>query len=60
MPSGILLYYAGSSSPELCDNLEEWDGVGGPRGKGHVHAYGWFMLMYGRNQHTIIKQFSSN
>ena len=40
MPSGILLYYAGSSSPELCDDLEEWDGVGGSKGRGHVHAYG--------------------
>ena len=34
------LYYAGSSSPKLCDDLEEWDGVGGSRGRGHVHAYG--------------------
>ena len=38
--SGILLYYSGSSSPGLCDILEEWDGVGGSRGRGHMHAYG--------------------
>ena len=29
--SGNLLYDAESSSQVLCDNLEEWDGVGGRR-----------------------------
>ena len=27
--NGYLLYDAGSSTRVLCDNLEEWDGVGG-------------------------------
>ena len=36
---GILLFYAGSSGPELCDNVEEWDGMGGSRGRGHMHVY---------------------
>ena len=26
----------------------------------HVHTYGWFMLMYGKNQNNILKQLSSN
>ena len=30
------------------------------RWRGHVHTYGWFMLMCGRNQHTIVKQLSSD
>ena len=25
-----------------------------------MYAYGWFMLLYGRNQHNIVKQLSSN
>ena len=24
------------------------------------YTYGWFMLIYGRNQHNIVKQLSSN
>ena len=31
---------------------------GGWRGRGHVFTYGWFMLMYGRNQHNIAKLLS--
>ena len=32
-----------------------WSGrwEGGSRGTGHMYIYGWFMLMYGRNQHNI-------
>ena len=39
-----------------------WGGrwEGGSRGRGHMYTYGWFMLMYGRNQHNIVKQLSSN
>ena len=47
----------------LCDNLEGWDGVGGGREvleEGGVYTYGWFMLMYGRNQHNTVKQLASN
>jgi len=29
--SGNLLYYAGSSNPVLCANIEGWDGVGDGR-----------------------------
>ena len=28
------------------------------RGKGYLYIYGWFMLMYGRNQHDIVKKLS--
>ena len=41
----------------LYDNLERWDEVGSREGRfkregTHVYTYGWFMLMYGRNQHN--------
>ena len=42
----------------LCDSLEEWEG--GLRRRGLMYTYGWFMLIYGRNQHSIVKQLSSN
>ena len=32
----------------------------GLRGRGHMCTYVWFMLMYGRHQHNIVKQLSSN
>ena len=43
----------------LCDNLGVgWGGrwEGGSRGRGHMYTYGWSMLLYGRNQHNIVKQ----
>ena len=33
--------------------------MGGLRGKGCIYIQGRFMLMYGRNQHNIVKQLSS-
>lgn len=33
---------------------------GGSRGRGHVLTYGRFMLMCGKNQHSIVKQLASN
>ena len=27
---------------------------------GAMYTYGWFMLMYGRNQHNTVKQLASN
>ena len=61
--SGNLLYDAESSDLVLCGNLGgrmvwEWEEVS--RGREHVYAYGSFRLMYGRNQHGIVKQLSSN
>ena len=40
----------------LCDNLEGWDGVGGGREvqeRGDMCLPGCFMLMYGRNWHSM-------
>ena len=49
--------------PGLCYNLEGWDGVGGG-GKvqegGDMYTYGWFMWMFGGNQHNSVKQLSFN
>ena len=42
----------------LCDNLEGCDGMEGGR-EGHQGG-DICMLMYGRNQHNIVKQLSSN
>ena len=47
-------------TPGLCNNLEKCDGEGGSRGRGHRYTYGWFMLMFGRNQHNTIKQLFFN
>ena len=49
----------------LCDNLEGWNGEGDGREvqNGEVvcmYTCDWFLLMYGRNQHNIVKQLSSN
>ena len=40
----------------------EWEGrwEGSLRVRGNLHPYGWFMLMYGRNHHNIVKQLSSD
>ena len=34
--------------------------MGGSGGRGHVYTYSWFMLMYGRNQHNIVKELASS
>ena len=50
--------------PGLCDDLE-WR-RGGEEGeasswrRGHMHAYDWFMLMDGRDQHSTVRQLSLN
>ena len=36
----------------------KWEG--GSKGRGHIYIYGLFALMYGRNQHNIVKQLSFN
>ena len=35
-----------------------WDG--GSRRKGHMYTYGWFILMYDKNQTNIVKKLSFN
>ena len=58
--NGNLLSDSKNSTRRLWYNLEGWDGAGDPRGRGYTYTYGWFMLIYGRNQHNIVKQSSSN
>ena len=55
-------------------NFNAWNRVpkastlGQPRGirlgasgwGGHMYTHGWFMLMYGENHHSVVKQLSSN
>ena len=53
-----MLYDTASSNQVVCDNIDGLDGLGD--GKGHMYTYGWFMLLYGRNQHSIVKQLSYN
>ena len=38
---------------------EYWSGLPLPS-PGYMYTYGWFTLMYGRNQHNSIKQLSPN
>ena len=49
---------------EFYNNLEGWDGEESgreiPKGGDLKYTYGWFMLMFGRNQHNSIKQLSFN
>ena len=50
-------------SGAICDNLEGWNGEGGGREiqeEGDMFTYDRFMLLYGRNQHNIVKQLSFN
>ena len=35
-----------------------WEGVS--RGRAHMYTSDWFVLMYGRNQHSVVKQLLSN
>jgi len=43
---------------EVCGWGGGWEGGSG--GRGHMNTYGGFMLLYGKNQHNIVKQLSSN
>ena len=64
------MHEAGYSQLVLCYNQEEWDrgeewdgGEGWEGGSGmreHVYTYSLFTLLYGRNQHNMVKQLSTN
>ena len=48
------------AQPVLCDSPEESD-EGEARKAGNMCILnGWFTVMYGRDQHTFVKQLSSN
>ena len=44
----------------LCINLEGWDWKGDSRMRGHMHVYGWLMLIFDRKQQNSVKQLSFN
>ena len=59
--SGKLLCNRELSSVLCDDHGVEWGGgEADSGGRRYMHTYGWFMLLYGRNQHNIVKQLSSN
>ena len=37
-----------------------WEGGSADNGAGHVYTCGWFLLMYGTDQHNIVEQLFSN
>ena len=59
MSSASLMREAGHSKFVLWDNPGEGGGRGISMG-GHMCTCGWFMSMYGKNQHNIVKKLSSN
>ena len=43
--------------------MRHYNGVGeggGPRWRGYMYTYSWFMQLYSRNEHNIVKQLYSN
>ena len=58
MTSARLMHEAGHSTLVLGDNPEGCGGEGGGgefRMVGHLYTHGWFMSMYGKNHHNIVK-----
>ena len=52
------MHETGHSKSVYWNNPERWDEEGGKRGiqdGGHMYTHGWFMLVYGNNQHNIVK-----
>ena len=57
-PSPGSMHETGCSGLAHLDDPEGWDGDGGGRGtqaEGHMYTHGWFMWMYGKNHHNIVK-----
>ena len=57
-PVGICRMTQGAQ-PTALDNPEGWEVGGTFRRGGRMYTYGGFVLLYGRNQHNIVKQSSS-
>ena len=58
MTSPSAMHATGPSKLVHFDNPEGWVGEGGRSGvqdAGHVYASGWFVQMYGKNHHNIVK-----
>ena len=63
MTSPSSMHETGNSKPVNWDNPEGWDGEGGGSGVqdgGHMYSHGWFMSMYGKKHHNIVKLLASN
>ena len=53
-----LMHETGRWGPVHLDDPEGWDGEGGGRGVQdgeHMYTHGWFMWMYSKNHHNIVK-----
>ena len=53
-----LIHDAENPKPVLCDNKTggmERKAGGRFKRRGHMYTCGWFMLMYGRNHHNVVK-----
>ena len=56
MATASLMHKAGL--PMLWDDLEGWDGEGGGSGVqdgDHMYTYDWFIWMYSKIHHNIVK-----
>ena len=52
------MHETGHSKPVHWDDTEGWDREGDGRGVqdgGHMYTRGWFMSVYGKNHHNIVK-----
>ena len=49
------MHEAGHSKPVHWDNFKGWDWEGGLEWGGHMYTRGWFMSIYGKNHHNIVK-----
>ena len=52
------MHESGRSGLVHWDDPEGWKGEGGGRGvhdEGHMYTRGWFMSMYGKTHHNIVK-----
>ena len=62
-PVGICCVTQGAQPSAVCQPRGVgWGGrwEGGSRRRGRMYICGWFMLIYGRSQHNIVKQTSCN
>ena len=54
--SPSMMHETGHSKPVHWDNPEGWDGEGREvQDGGRMYTHGWFMSMYGKNHHNIVK-----
>ena len=59
MTSASSIHEAGCSETTRRDAVGKEVGEGF-RMVGHMYTHGWFMLVYGKNHHNIVKYLASN